>query len=243
MYNKLYRSDQDSFQKILNDQTRLMFQLDNIVGIDDPIPGHDYDPKVGYKPAEYVMAQVIVMNYPGQIMNGQAPFSGDMPPKAEIKSRMRDQESFTDKHKLLMQIDADRMKLDNMSGKKRVKNFYRVLTNIIDNICPIGKEKRDKETKKVIELPKDYSKEDFRKLMEQKLERNNSGLLMIKGTQSDRSDTYMNLINEYGGYMTKENKVIADALSGKAEKKREKKANSKLASSQTIDKISESQST
>ena len=45
MYNKLYRSDQDSFQKILNDQTRLMFQLDNIVGIDDPIPGHDYDPK------------------------------------------------------------------------------------------------------------------------------------------------------------------------------------------------------
>ena len=62
---------------------------------------------------------------------------------------------------------------------------------------------------------------------------------MIKGTQSDRSDTYMNLINEYGGYMTKENKVIADARSGKAEKKREKKANSKLASSQTTDKISE----
>lgn len=63
---------------------------------------------------------------------------------------------------------------------------------------------------------------------------------MIEGSQSDRSDTYMILLDEFGGYMTKENKVIADALSGKAEKKREKKANSKLASSQTTEKISES---
>ena len=62
---------------------------------------------------------------------------------------------------------------------------------------------------------------------------------MIKGSQSDRSDTYVILLNEFNGYMTKETKVIADVLSGKAEKKRDKKANRKFESSQTSEKISE----